>query len=310
MMDDDVATIPGRSLAGLDKPDWLSAVVDFSEEHGYFQPLGKYHFASFIDHGTTLLVTFETISSMRADDGESLGWHMVRDAGWSHLCIASDGDTWFRDPKIYGYFDRLVDDGFFEDFDHVLFYGAGACGYAASAFSVAAPGAAVLAVTPQATLDPDVAPWETRFDGMRRVSFTDRYGYAPDMIDAADRAYVIYDPAQTLDAMHGALFRRPNVTRFQLRRMGGALEKDLIDMKILHRLMELAATGRLTRPCFARLARTRRTHLPYLRALLGELESRNRPALAAALCRNVVTRMKAPRFARRLEGLEKAAAAL
>ena len=50
------------------------------------------------------------------------------------------GDTWFRDNRVYGYFDRLIADGFFEDFDTVIFYGAGSCGYAAAAFSVAAPG--------------------------------------------------------------------------------------------------------------------------------------------------------------------------
>ena len=38
---------------------------------------------------------------------------------------------------------------------------------------------------PQATLDPRVAEWDDRFLHMRRTDFTDRYGYAPDMLDAA-----------------------------------------------------------------------------------------------------------------------------
>ena len=53
----------------------------------------------------------------------TIGWEFVRRHGWSHLCLISDGDTWFRDRKIWGYFDRLIDDGFFEDFDQVIFYG-------------------------------------------------------------------------------------------------------------------------------------------------------------------------------------------
>ena len=63
---------------------------------------------------------------------------------------------WFRYPKVHAYFNRLVDDGFFDDLDKVVFYGAGPCGYAAATFSVAAPGATVVAIQPQATLDPRV----------------------------------------------------------------------------------------------------------------------------------------------------------
>jgi hypothetical protein len=43
-----------------------------------------------------------------------------------------------------------VDDGFFDEFEQVIFYGSGSSGYAAAAFSVAAPGATVIAVQPQA----------------------------------------------------------------------------------------------------------------------------------------------------------------
>lgn len=63
---------------------------------------------------------------------------MVKTRQWSSLSLISEGDTWFRDPAVYRYFDRLVDDRFFEGFDEVLFFGAGPCGYAAAAFSVCA----------------------------------------------------------------------------------------------------------------------------------------------------------------------------
>jgi hypothetical protein len=108
--------------------------------------------------------------------------------GWSHLSIILDGDTWFHDPKVYAYFNRLDDDGFFDDFDHVVFYGAGPCKYAAAAFSVAAPGATVDAIQPQTTLDPRITDWDDRYMKMRRTDFTSRYGYAPDMLDAAEQA--------------------------------------------------------------------------------------------------------------------------
>ena len=112
--------------------------------------------------------------------------------------MVAEGQSWFRDPAVFAYFDRLVDDGFFDEFERVIFYGAGPCGYAAAAYSVAAPGATVVAVQPQATLDPRMTEWDDRFVEMRRTSFTDRYGYAPDMLDAADQAFVLYDPISSL----------------------------------------------------------------------------------------------------------------
>lgn len=159
------------------------------------------------------MVTFETVATLRAISPNShlFGWELFKENGWLHLSIISDGDTCFRDPNVYAYFDRLVDDEFFNDFDQVVFYGAGPRGYAAAAFSVAAPGATVVAIQPQATLDPRVTEWDDRHLKIRRTDFTSLYGYAPDMLDAAEQAYVIYDPYKRLDAAHAAMFTRSNV---------------------------------------------------------------------------------------------------
>lgn len=309
-MTDQTPTIR-TSLVDLPKQEWLQAVEVIAEEDGYFQRLGKRHFAAFIEDGSTLLVTFETVQGMHAlsDKAQPFGWEMLRDHGWSHLCIASDGDTWFRDKAVYGYFDRLIDDGFFDDFDTVVFYGAGPCGYAATAYSVASPGAKVVAVQPQATLDPRVTEWDDRFVDMRIADFTTRYGYGPDMLDAADQAFVLYDPRETLDAVHAALFTRPNVTKLRMRFMGDALQTDLLEMSQLAPLLIAAEEGTLTDASFAALYRARRAYGPYLRNLLSVLETDRRDKLTIALCNNVTSRMRAPRFARRLEQLKACAKA-
>lgn len=297
-------------MGGLSKADWVARLASVVDAAGNIEPLGKRHMAAFIDAGRTLLVTFETIAGIQAlsEDGHPIGWEMVRRRDWSHLCLLSDGDTWFRERKVWAYFDRLIDDGFFEDFDTVIFYGAGPCGYAAAAFSVAAPGATVVAVQPQATLDPRVTEWDDRFRDRRRLDFTSRYGYAPDMLDAAATAFVLFDPEEQMDAMHAALFTRANVQQFRLRHMGDALQTGLLEMDVLHRLFELAAAGDLNRRSFATLFRARRDHLGYLRNLLTYLDARHRPYLAMLFSRNVVARMNAPRIRRRLEALEKSAA--
>lgn len=292
-------------LSGLSPADWRERLAGLAAEEGLHVDLGPRHFATFIDRGGTLLVTFETVQGIAtlSERAQPLGFEMVRAQDWSHLCVISDGDTWFRDARVYALFDRLTDEGVFDRFPRILFYGAGPCGYAAAAFSVAAPGARVLAVQPQATLDPREAGWDDRFAEMRRLNFNDRYGYAPEMIEAADRAFVLYDPHETLDAMHAALFRRPNVTRLRLPYMGGTLQTSLIEMGVLTRLLVHAGSGKLAGRGFARLMRARRTYPPYLRNLLARLDVADRPYLAALLCENVTGRFDAPRFQRRLNTL-------
>lgn len=299
------------SLAGLPTPEWRDRLMAIADDNGMSQRLGEKHFATFLDQNGTLLVTFETVQGIQALSKAALplGMEIAQAQGWSHLCLVSEGDTWFRDPRVYGFFDQLVDDGFFEEFDQVLFYGAGPCGYAAAAFSVAAPGATVVAVQPQATLDPRMTEWDNRFPEMRRTSFTDRYGYAPDMLDAAEQAFVLYDPAQELDAMHATLFQRPNVTRLRMWYMGSALQTRLLEMRLLHRVLVQARKRRLNRLTFARLYRARRDNLSYLLSFSNMLDARDRSALNVILCRNVIARLNARRFRRRLVALEKRAEA-
>ena len=157
-MQDLAKTLEG-SLAEMSKRDWLTALAELSEENGHFQPLGKKHFSSYIAGSETLLVTFESYDGIQriSPNAHPLGWEVAKVLGWSSLSVMSDGQSWFRDREVYAYFDDLIDDGFFEEFDNVVFYGAGPCGYAAAAYSIAAPGARVLALQPQATLDPRVA---------------------------------------------------------------------------------------------------------------------------------------------------------
>ncbi len=292
-------------MLGLDRDAWLAHLEEIAEEHGHFQPLGQNHCATLVEDKPVLLVTFETMQSIQArnDTGQPLGWELVRELGWSHLCILSDGDTWFRDPAVYAYFDRLADDGFFDEFERVVFYGTGPCGYAAAAFSLASPGATVVAVQPQATLDPRIAGWDRRHMAARHLNFSDRYSYAPDMLDAAESAFVLFDPKQDLDAMHAALFRRPNTTLLQTAHLGNTLESDLLEMQILFRILVKAGTGSLTAEVFYKLYRARRTHLPYLNSLLSDTALKQRPFVTALLCANVARRLKEPRFMRHLDGL-------
>lgn len=287
-------------LSGLDWTDWLDRLDEAADADGYVERLGDAHAAIFVENKSTLLVTFEAFPSLRviSPEAQPMGWQLARALGWSHLCLASATDSWFREGRVYGYFDRLVDDGFFEEFDQVIFYGAGPCGYAAAAFSVAAPGAKVLAIQPQATLDPRLTEWDQRFRRRRRLDFTTRYGFAPDMLDAAEKAVILYDPEIEEDAMHSALFARSNVLRFRMRFMGPRLDRGLIRMKILLRILAQFSADKLDRRSLANLFRARHADLPYLKGMLARLEDDGRLYRVAQLANYVMRTTPGPRFRR------------
>lgn len=294
------------------REEWLARMEDICADEGYITPLGTRHHAFFHDDGPLLLVTFETLDSIRSGHESQMpkGWQIATRHGWSHLCLIADGETWYRDPAVYRYFDRLVDDAFFEDFDRVLFYGAAMGGYGAAAFSVCAPGATVLAIQPHATLDTELAGWDKRHPVARRLNFSDRYGYAPDMIEGAGQVFIAHDPQIAEDAMHAALFARPFVTRLRARFMGATMDAALTHMGLLDNLLEQAMANTLSRVSFARMIRLRRSYGPYLKRLLERLESEGRLRRALGLCRSVNQRLGAPRFRRKQADLEARLAAL
>ncbi len=179
--------------------------------------------------------------------------------------------------------------GFFEDFDRVLFWGAGSGGYAACAYAVAAPGAQVLAYRPQATLAQAWRGGTAAFVADRRRDFTSRYGYAPDMIEGAGAVHVVHDPGQPMDAMHAALFSRENVRHYRVPTGGTRIDQMFDAMGIGSLLMQTAMAGNLNAVTFAQAWRARRTSVAYLRQLLRRLDADGRTGLIRSLCKHGLT---------------------
>lgn len=241
---------------------------------GAVQRLGRRHRAVLRRRGARLLVSFEPLERLSGRDGGALPplYQLAEREGWSHLALLCDGDTWFRFGRVWRYFDRLIDADFFTEFDEVLFFGAGpACGHAACVFSVAAPGARVVAIRPVATLDPACAGWDRRAPSARRFDFTSRYGYGPDLIAAAEKVFLLHDPEIDEDAMHAALYRRDFVTRLDCRHLGAVPEAQLETMGLLAPLLSAAFEGRLTPALWASLWRARRDNPVWLRNVAARL---------------------------------------
>lgn len=284
---------------------WLAAFDAFAEQDGTYESLDDRHSAAFVDRGGTLLVSFESTASIRRRfDARPLGLSVASGQTWSSLTLLTTGDTWWRAPRVYGYFDRLIDDGFFEDFDHVVFQGAGMAGYAAAAFSVAAPGATVVLTCPQATLDPSICPWEDRFRAHRGADFSSRFGYAPDMIQGAGAVFVLYDPCFTPDAMHAALFRDPVTHLIPLRHFGPEAPLILDRLGVVEATLRAAGQGMLRPETIYRAARARHRHTGWLDSLLEAAEKRGGSGLVRQLCDTVLARHESPRFRQALNRID------
>lgn len=285
-------------------PNWQQAMLTIAEGDGDFMPLGERHYAFFAEERPVLLVTFEDAAAVRErEDNLPEHYALAKARGWSLLTILAEGETWWRDPAVFRYFDRLSDDGFLEDFDRVIFYGAGPAGYAAAAYSITAPGAELVLVSPRATLDPALAGWDERHRIARRINFRSRYGYAPDMTESAARVWLIHDPLHRPDAMHAALFQRPWIKPLYARYTGEGTEDTLVEMKILDRILEAVMDGKFSPAYFAWLWRGRRSNATYLRAILARARLSGHRQREIMICRSVTRRLNAPRFARRLEEL-------
>ncbi len=292
----------------LSASEWIAELAAIGADRGYYTPLGKKHSALYVGNSAkVLLVSFESMAHIRvsAPDGVPLGFQYAEPRGWSHLSIIARRETWFRSRHVWRFFDRQIDSGFFEEFEHVVFYGAGMGGYAAAAFSVAAPGASVISVAPQATLSPERARWDTRFENSRSKDFTSRYGYAPDMVDAAQQAFIVFDPSETEDAMHAALFHGDHVHQVLHRRGGaGAVDADLRAMGVLDAVFDAVGADSLNTLTFHKALRARRHHTPWLRATMGRVLSMDRPLLTGLFARGALRLQDVPRFKKVLEQAE------
>ncbi len=299
---------PANAPTRPTRADWQARMVEIGKMHGFFERLGADHHALYVQEGNTLLVTFDEVARVidKGEDALPVGFEAVKKREWSMLSILAEGRSWFRDPGLYRFFDKLVDEGFFDSFDKVIFLGAGPmCGHAAAAFSVTAPGAKVLALSPAATLDRAAAPFELRFRAAWRKTFTDRYGYAPDMVEGASQAFIVYDPLEVLDAAHAALFRAKTTQRLRLRGGGADILSLLEPHRNLDRMLKATANNRMTPLRFAQITRRlRQSNRRYLLSLLARAEERGGLKLAAIVARRGLDATGAPHFARRLSAIE------
>jgi len=301
-----VSVTPKPPAAEDNAADWGQIATSLAGAEGWYREGTNGHSLLFTPRSReTLVVTFDNldITMTKRTDRRPWGYSFIKDQGWSMLGVLAGGWTWYREPWIYDQFDELKESGFFKRFQRVVFYGASMGGYAACAFSPAAPGCDVLAISPQSTVDKSVVPWETRYKTVWDRDFTGPYGDAADVSRAARKVSILYDPYEPLDAQHAARFAHPNVMHLRAPLLGHRLGSSLNQMGILAPIILGALDGTLTEQDYYRLLRARRDFPRYQRELFQRTLTRGHRRLAKSLGQFILTKTTNRAVRRGLQGL-------
>ncbi len=142
----------------------------------------------------------------------------------------------------------------------------------------------------------EVAPWEERYRKAWRRDYTTRYGYGPDLVSAASDVHLFYDPRNSMDSMHAALFQSENITKYRCRFMGHRIASLWIQLGLLKPIVEACVAGSLTPDAFYKWMRARRENPRFQKELLNTLEREDRPKLLIRYCEAVLARRRGPHF--------------
>ena len=270
---------------------WDAIATQLAGKDGWYRPGTNGHSFLYVPRDPdTLVVTFDNldIAMTKREDRRPWGYSFIEAQGWSMLGVLAGGWTWYREPWVYDQFDALKGSGFFGQFRRVVFYGASMGGYAACAFSPAAPGCDVVAISPQSTVDKSVVPWETRYKVVWDRDFSGHYGDAAKVSQAANRVSILFDPYEPLDAQHAARFTGDNVQQLRAPLLGHRLGSSLNQMGILSPIILGALNGTLTTGDYYQMLRTRRSFPRYQRELFNRAVEKGHTTLAKALGEHIL----------------------
>jgi pimeloyl-ACP methyl ester carboxylesterase len=270
--------------------DWAKIATELAGKDGFYRE-GSEHAMLFINRSDTLVVTFDNldIAMEKREDKRPWGFAFIEKQGWSMLGVTAAGWTWFRDPWLYNQFDDLRKKRFFKRFKRVVFYGASMGGYGACAFAAACPGADVVAISPQSTLDKALVPFETRYKTAWGRDFSGKYGDAAKVSGKAGRVTLLYDPYEPLDSGHVNRFTAANVVKLRAPLLGHRLGSSLQQMGILSPIVLAALNGTLTEADFYQKLRKRKTFGRYQKELFKRAIDKGHPELARRMGRWVLT---------------------
>ncbi|MDA8747552.1 hypothetical protein N9M66_05005 [Litoreibacter sp.] len=257
-------------------PSWYREIYPAGERDGWFRKFGDYS-CSFVERDRTqLVVSFDNLSQAGNEAYAREPWaqKFCEERGYSHLGVYAQTPTWFRDADLIDHLEQLRNDGFFKGFENVSFVGTSMGAFGALTFSSLAPGATVVAFSPQTTLDEAEVPWETRFAKGRAADWSLPYSDAATQTAGASKVYLVYDHFHAADRQHVDRLAGRNLVHLKGFGIGHKSALVLNRMDALKKVMEEGIAGTLDPLEFYKSIRARKDIYLYRTTVEGYLKER------------------------------------
>ncbi|MGB5836073.1 MAG: hypothetical protein WBH14_03405, partial [Albidovulum sp.] len=239
--------------------------------------------AYFIRRSPVLFVTFDNLASVGEYDPPQ-PWLLARTqkSGFSILGLIASRKDWYRNSDTPRLLIALRDEGFFDQFERVIFTGTSMGAYAALTYSRIVPGSTVLAFSPQSTLNRDIAPFEARYRYAHRKWDWDDAEYldAADAVEAATEILLFYDPFVPEDRAHAARLLGDSVRHIKCGHFGHRLIRQLKSCGVLDGVFNDVGHNRFRPAAFRKALRTRRDVKTWRKEFLANIAARGHPTFA------------------------------
>lgn len=280
---------------GQPAPPWFDEIRPGGPAEGFLDHRFRHSLLFVRRPVDRLLVTFDNLSNVSDRSPGRVPWayKFARDANVAHLGVMAHVADWYRDPDVIARLQALAGQGVFEGYERVTFAGVSMGGFAAISLASLVPGAHVVAINPQSTLDERLVPWEPRYETGRRQDWTLPLSDAAALTGGLGPVQIFHDPRHALDQRHVDRFRGDNIRVFKCRYSQHKTAVFLRKIGALKPVMEAALFGELTEAEFYRLYRGRR-NLPWFRGSVSAyFNDRGRPQVAERFTRVFRARLRA-----------------
>lgn len=259
--------------------------LENADPTGAFRVLRDTAFFWFEPGNAHLIVTFDNLATLDHPYPRLPWLHRPTKAlGYSILGVQSHAKDWFRQETAPQMIADLQATGFFNGFQSISFIGASMGGFAALNFAPLVPGARVLALSPQSTMNRDIAPFDQRFGWAIRNSNWTRPAYldAVDAVPSIRSVSLLYDPYTYEDNLHAHRLNAPNVQLIKLPYATHEAIRVVVKCGGVEPMIEeFAYTGRLGENFWFHMRR-RRSVRKWARSFTNQVVKSNHPRLAIA----------------------------
>jgi pimeloyl-ACP methyl ester carboxylesterase len=233
--------------------------------------------------GPICYITFASYTDERTLDRPGFGEEHFRGRGIDAIHILSRENRWYQHPELMDALAAVVDAT--AGYQRVIAYGSSMGGFAALRYGAACGATVGLALSPQYSVDPAVAPFDQRWaDDVARVMFLD-----DTHLPTLPAQYIAYDPRDPYDRRHFDLFAARSLTNgVPVPHGGHPVGSYLVETEMMRRLLEGIESGGFDHKLFARNLRRRRRRSGHYFYILAHRMPPHRPRQKVALARLAV----------------------